>query len=254
MKVGIVGCGAIATVITSFAAKGKLGADLKFFYDKNIKKARNLASLVDGVAISDIEDMLDEVDLVVESASPQAVEELAPKILERGKSVLIMSVGALMDFKLKDRLESIAAENNAKIYAPSGAIVGLDGVKAASIGNIRKATLTTRKPPESLGILTDVEKVVYKGAASEAVRKFPVNINVAASLSIACGREVEVKIIADPSVDRNVHEVFVEGDFGELKTTTRNIPCPMNPKTSTLAAYSAIKLLKNLNENMIVGT
>lgn len=165
-----------------------------------------------------------------------------------------MSVGALMDPQLRNNLERIAKENNAKIFAPSGAIVGLDGIKAASIGKIQKVSLITRKPPKSLGITSDKEKVLYEGKAGEAVRKFPMNINVAAALSIACGQEVEVKIIADPHVDRNSHEVHVVGDFGEFTTTTQNMRCSINPKTSVLAAYSAIKLLKSLNENLSIGT
>jgi aspartate dehydrogenase len=254
MKIGIVGCGAIANIITNFAVEGKLGIDLKFFYDRDLEKAENLASLVDGTAVLSIDDMLDKVDLVIESASPQAVKEIVPQILKKGKTVLIMSVGALMDLKLKKRIENIAIKNNAKIYAPSGAIVGLDGIKAASIGKIEKIMLITRKPPKSLGISIETEKVLFEGTASEAVKKFPVNINVAAALSIACEMDVDVKIIADPNVNRNSHEVQVIGDFGELKTITKNIRCAMNPKTSVLAAYSAIKLLKSLNENLIIGT
>jgi aspartate dehydrogenase len=183
-----------------------------------------------------------------------AVAEVVPKIIKKGKNVIIMSIGALMDKDVKKNLENLATENNVKIYAPSGAIVGLDGIKAASIGTIRKASLTTRKPPKSLGIEISEKKTLYKGLASEAVKKFPVNINVAAALSIACEMDVEVEIIADPEVDRNVHEVLVEGDFGEFRTTTKNVRCAVNPKTSVLAAYSAIKLLKSLNENFIVGT
>ena len=80
------------------------------------------------------------------------------------------------------------------------------------------------------------------------------NINVAATLSLACGREVDVKIIADPTVDRNMHEVHVIGEFGEFKTLTENMRCSMNPKTSVLAAYSAVKLLKSLNETIHIGT
>jgi aspartate dehydrogenase len=254
MRVGIVGCGAIANIITNFALEEKLGVDLKFFYDRDIERAENLASQVRGTAVFDVKDMLDRVDLILEAASPQAVKEIVPQILENGKNVVIMSVGALMDLTLKRRLESIASENNAKIYVPSGAIVGLDGIKAASIGKIRRAQLVTRKPPRSLGITTDDEQVLYEGTASDAVMKFPMNINVAGALSIACEMDVEVKIIADPSVDRNVHEVHVVGDFGEFKTITKNLRCSMNPKTSVLAAYSAIKLLKSLNENLIVGT
>ncbi len=254
MKVGIIGCGAIANIITNFAVEGKLGVDLIFFYDRDIERAENLALQVDGTVVLEIEDMLDKVDLVIEAASPQAVGKVVPQILEHGKNVLIMSIGALMDFKLKNKLENIASSTGAKIYAPSGAIVGLDGIKAASIGKITKASLVTRKPPKSLGISTDGETVLYEGKASMAVKEFPTNINVAAALSIACGKDVDVKIIADPSVDRNMHEVHVIGDSGEFKTITKNVRCSMNPKTSVLAAYSAIKLLRSLNENIIVGT
>lgn len=254
MRVGILGCGAIANIITNFAAEGRLGVDLKFFFDRDMERAENLASQVDGVVVLNMDDMLDQVDLVIETASPQAVETIVPHILEKGKNVIVMSVGALMDPQLRDKLEKIAKANNAKVYAPSGAIVGLDGIKAASIGKIQKVSLVTRKPPKSLGITSDEEKVLYEGKAREAVRKFPMNINVAAALSIASGQEVEVKIIADPHVDRNSHEVQVVGDFGELTTTTHNMRCSINPKTSVLAAYSAIKLLKSLNENLSIGT
>lgn len=254
MKVGIIGCGAIAHIITNFAVEGKLGVDLEFFFDRDIERAENLASQVDGTVAIEVEDMLDKVDMVIEAASPQAVEDVVPQVLEKGKDVLIMSIGALMDFELRDRLEKIAASNNAKIYAPSGAIVGLDGIKAASIGKINEASLITRKPPRSLGISAEGEIILYEGKASSAVKEFPTNINVAAALSIACGKDVDVKIIADPSVDRNMHEVHVIGDSGEFKTITKNVRCSINPKTSVLAAYSAIKLLNSLNENLIVGT
>lgn len=254
MIVGIVGCGAIANIITNYALEGKLGVELKYFYDRDVERAENLANQLDGTAVLKIDDMLDHVDVVIEAAAPPAVAEVVPPILKKGKNVIIMSIGALMDSDVKENLVNLAQENNVRIFAPSGAIVGLDGIKAASIGTIRKATLTTRKPPKSLGIDISEKETLYKGKASEAVKKFPVNINVAAALSIACGMDVDVEIIADPDVDRNVHEVMVEGDFGEFSTTTKNVRCSVNPKTSVLAAYSAIKLLKSLNENFIVGT
>ena len=64
---------------------------------------------------------------------------------------------------------------------------------------------------------------------------------------------IDVKIIVDPNVDRNVHEITAKGDFGEFKTTTMNYPCAANPKTSMLAALSAIRLLKSFNETICVG-
>lgn len=251
---GILGCGAIANIITNFYAEGQLGVDLEFFYDRDMERAENLASQVDGTVVLNIDDLLENVDIIIETASSQAVREIVPQILEAGKDVIIMSVGALIDTSLRDNLKTIAKENNACIHVPSGAIVGLDGVKAGSIGKIHKVSLTTRKPPKSLGISADSETVLYEGKARDAVKKFPMNINVAATLSIACGKEVEVKIIADPGVDRNSHEVHMIGDFGELKTTTHNMRCSINPKTSVLAAYSVIKLLRSLNENLQIGT
>jgi aspartate dehydrogenase len=254
MKVGILGCGAIANVITDFALKGKLGVDLACFYDRDTKRAESIASKVDGTVALNLKDMLNLVDLVVEAASPQAVIETVPQILKNGKNVIIMSVGALLDLEFKNKLERIAIKNKSRIYTPSGAIVGLDGIKAASVGEITELNLVTRKPPESLGISINEEMVLYEGKASDAVRKFPQNMNVAAALSIACDKEADVKIIADPSVDHNIHDVHVVGDFGEFKTTTRNMSCTTNPKTSVLAAYSAIKLLKSLNDNLKIGT
>jgi aspartate dehydrogenase len=254
LRVGVLGCGAIAKIITDFAAEGKLDVDLDFFYDQEIENAETLASHVDGIVVRDLNSMLDQVDLVIEAASQQAVIKIVPQILENGKDVIIMSAGALVDLKLRNRLKRIAMENNSKIYVPSGAIVGLDGIKAASIGKIKKVNLVTRKPPKSLGIRTDKETILYKGRASDAVQKFPMNMNVAATLSIACDMDVDVKIIADPNVTNNCHEIHVIGDFGEIKTTTKNKSCITNPKTSVLAAYSAIKLLNSLNGNIRIGT
>ena len=253
IKVGILGCGAIATVITDFVLEGKISVDIKFFYDQNPKRAENLALKVDGTKVMSVHDMLDHVDLVIEAASSQAVIEFVPSIIARGKDVIIMSVGALIDPEFKNHLETLATENKCRIYTPSGAIVGLDGIKSASIGKIKEVNLLTRKPPKSLGIPGDKKTILYEGKSTEAVRKFPQNMNVAATLSIACDKEVDVKIIADPEVEQNIHEVQVVGDFGEFKTTTQNRSCNNNPKTSVLAAYSAIKLLKSLNENSRIG-
>src|SRR5690606_14052270 len=97
--------------------------------------------------------------------------------------------------ELRKMLEETASRNNATIHVPSGAIVGLDGLKAASVGTIESVKLVTRKPPRSLGISMDEKKVLYRGRASEAVKRFPLNINVAAALSLACDRDIEVEII-----------------------------------------------------------
>ena len=253
MKVGIIGCGAIANIITTSIVPEDNGIEIEYFFDKDIERAENLASFAGGVAVLDFEGMLNNVDLVLECASPDSVKELAPIILKQGKDMIVMSIGAFMDKEFHDEVLKIAKENNAKIHLPSGAVVGLDGIKAVAKFGLKEVNLVTRKSPKSLGKDIDTEEVLFEGKASEAVKEFPLNINVAATISLACNRDIDVKIIVDPKVDRNVHEITAKGDFGEFKTTTMNYPCAANPKTSMLAALSAIRLLKSFNETISVG-
>lgn len=253
MKVGIIGCGAIANIITTSIVPEDNGIEIAYFFDKDIERAENLASFAGGVAALDFDDMVDNVDLVLECASPDSVKLFAPKVLKKGCDMIVMSIGALMDNDFHQEIEQIAKENNAKIHLPSGAIVGLDGIKAVAKFGLKEVNLVTRKSPKSLGKDIDAEEVLFEGKASEAVKEFPLNINVAATISLACQRDIDVKIIVDPNVDRNVHEITAKGDFGEFKTTTMNYPCAANPKTSMLAALSAIRLLKSFNETICVG-
>lgn len=253
MKVGIIGCGAIANIITTSIVPEDNCIDIEYFFDKDIERAENLASLAGGVAALDFDDMVDHVDLILECASPDSVKEFAPKVLKKGVDMIIMSIGALMDNDFYLEIEKIAKENGAKVHLPSGAIVGLDGIKAVAKFGLKEVSLVTRKSPKSLGKKIDVAEVLFEGKASEAVKEFPLNINVAATISIACHKDIDVKIIVDPNVDRNVHEITAKGDFGEFKTITMNYPCSANPKTSMLAALSAIRLLKSFNETISVG-
>ena len=253
MNVGIIGCGAIANIIASRIVPEDNDINIKYFFDKDVERAENLASFAGGVAVINLEDMLDDVDLVLECASPASVKSLAPIILEKGIDMIVMSIGAFMDRDFYAEMENLARKNNARIHLPSGAIVGLDGIKAVADFGLKEISLVTRKSPRSLGKDIDTEEVLFEGKASDAVKEFPLNINVAATISIACSRDIDVKIIVDPNVDRNVHEITAKGDFGEFKTTTMNHPCAANPKTSMLAAISAIKLLKSFNETISVG-
>ena len=253
MKVGIIGCGAIANIITGSIAPENNGIEIAYFFDKDVERAENLASLAGGIAALDFDDMLNNVDLVLECASPASVKEYAPIVLKRGIDMITMSIGAFMDLDFYGEVLKIAKENNAKIHLPSGAVVGLDGIKAVAKFGLKEINLVTRKSPRSLGKDIVTEEVLFEGKASEAVKQFPLNINVAATISMACGRDIDVKIIVDPKVDRNVHEITAKGDFGEFKTTTMNFPCEANPKTSMLAALSAIILLKSFNETISVG-
>lgn len=271
LGIGLIGCGAIGTVLAQAIDKGQAGeCYLIMVFDKTVEKSSALVQKLKSKpkVARNFKELLecDGVELVIEAASQEAVKAYAVKVLETGKDLMILSAGALVDSELANEISRAAKENGRKVYVPSGAIAGLDGVKASAIGKIEKIVLTTRKPSEALKDNTyfkkefggKVEKptIIYEGPATEACRLFPANVNVAATLGLAGvgAEETTVRVIADPTADRNVHEVEVRGEFGELRVYVENVPSAENPKTSYLAALSAIATLKRMTQPIIVGT
>jgi len=266
IKAGIIGCGTIGTVIAD-AITNKFGGAIKLvgICDVDEKKSRALLDKVKiDAAILSVSDIIEQSDLVIEAASGSVSYEVAKAALEAGKDVMAMSTGGLLG---KPDLLKLAERKGAKIYLPSGAVCGLDGAKSAMMAGVKEVTLTTRKPPKGLeGAPYIVEKkidlkslkgetVIFEGTAEEAVKGFPKNVNVSATLSfctLGAGR-TRVRIVTSPDFKSNSHEIEVKGDFGRLKAVTENVPMPGNPKTSYLAALSAIATLKNIVSSKVVG-
>lgn len=265
LKIGIVGAGTIGSFIAGAIDEGMVKGELVALADRNLDRAQDVAAaLKRKPAVLPVAELLATADLIVEAASPEALEEIVPAALSRAKSVLVMSVGGLLG---RGEWFALAEQSGARIYCPSGAIGGLDAVKGARIGDIQHASIVTRKHPRSLqgapylvehGI--DIsrlsrEEVVFHGSAREACKGFPANVNVSAALCLAgVGPDrTEVTIIADPSVKRNIHDVEVIGEFGRLHTRVENVPTE-NPRTAKLAAFSAVALLKELTSSLRVGT
>jgi aspartate dehydrogenase len=270
MKLGLLGCGSIGGYVATTVDRGAVaGVELAVITDADRKKADSLLKKLrkKPKIAENVDEMLSsDVGVILEAASQGAVKEYAVRILQSRKPLIIMSVGALADEKL---LSAVEREVNAgaRVFIPSGAICGLDGVKSAKNAGIDSVTLTTTKPANTLkendyikkqGLnLSDVpgKTVVFEGSAREAAKAFPQSINVSIALSLA-GIGVEktkVKIIADPHTKTNSHEVSVKGKFGELHAVTNNLPFPENPKTSYLAALSALAMLKEISVGMCVG-
>lgn len=267
IKIGIIGCGTIGSALakaieTDFKDKAKVIGLCDLIEEKALNLAKSLKSRP---SIASIEKLIISSDLVIEAASVRVSAGIVEKTLSAGKDIMVMSVGGLLAHK---ELFDLARKKSCQIYLPSGAICGLDGVKSAALGRIDKVTLTTRKPPRSLegapylvkkGIdLNQIkeETLVFEGTAEEAIKGFPQNVNVCATLSIAgIGPEkTKVKIITSPFYTLNIHEVEAEGAFGRLTVRTENVPSPQNPKTSYLAALSAIATLKQILEPVKIGT
>jgi aspartate dehydrogenase len=240
--VGIIGCGVIGTVIAKAVDEGIVKCDMLILFDSDHEKAETLRKSlrVEAEVVGSLEEMLrTKPGVIVEAASQQAVKEYLPRILAENVELIIMSVGALLEMDVRSR----------KVHVSSGAIGGLDAVSSAALAGIDEVTLTTRKNPLTLDLKNQREDIAYDGYAEEAVRLFPREMNVAATLALAVRpKKVMVKVISDPKVNRNIHEIKVAWKHGDMLLRFENDPYPDNPKTSALAAWSAIKLLNEVLE------
>ena len=270
-KIGLLGCGAIGTQIALAIDIGKIPAELTHIYDFDNAKAEALAAKLAKKPIIVANPHLlssNNVDIVVEAASQDAVKNHALSILQNRKDLMMMSVGALLDESVFDILFDACREFKKKIYLPSGAIAGLDAIKSVK-DELESLTLVTTKNPKALAgaKFFEAEKmdvrsitqktVIFEGPAKEAVTLFPANINVAALLSLAGlgSTKTSVKIIVDPETDKNTHQIEARGKFGKITIHVENVPDPTNPKTSRLAILSAIECLRTAcTDDIKIGT
>lgn len=268
LKIGIVGCGAIGSslakaIILDFSKE----AELASLYDIDLEKAYNLSIKFNKkLAALNLEDLINKVDLVIEATKADTAFDIAKRVLSLSKDIMIMSVAGII--QRYQELKVLTQEKGAHIFIPSGAICGIDGLKAASLGKINKVILTTKKPPKAFldapYILKkkirldniDKDTLLFEGNASQAIKAFPQNINVAATLGLAgIGmQDTLVRIVASPGIESNIHEIEVESDAGKISSRLENVVHPDNPKTSYLAVLSAIANLKQILEPIKIGT
>jgi len=202
------------------------------------------------------------IKLVIECANQKVVREGADFFISRGIDLLIMSMGALLHGSFFEDLAAQAEAKGVHIYIPSGAVGAIDALQAAKLRGLDEVSLTTRKPPRSLGKIDGVNleelrepRVLFEGPAIEAVVKFPQNVNVAATISLAGlgPHKTLVRVVADPTIDQNIHEIRARGTFGSLEIRLANRPNPDNPKTSLLACLSVVSLLRRIQGAVQIG-
>ncbi len=251
MKIGLIGCGNIASDICSLIRDKALSAQVIALTDIKVEQAESLRDQYQlNASIGTLDETAASVDYLVECAVASVVPEVLIAAMRCRVDCLIMSLGGLIE-----RMELLgeAKRNGVHVQIPTGAICGVDGIRAAMQAGLDEVTLTTRKPPKGLqgapylqehgidvGNLSE-PLVVFEGSAREAVAAFPANVNVAAALSLAgIGPDkTRVRLVADPATTVNTHEIFAKGPFGELTTIMRNRPSPRNPKSSYMASLSA---------------
>lgn len=262
--IGIVGCGAVGKALIRAVEGGKLPVRVAGVTSRTEKSAREfLSAFHQPPAYRSLKDLVDGADMIVEAAGGAVVPGLAEQVFAAGKDLMVISVGALLDHP--EVIES-SRRTGCRLYVPSGAIAGLDGIKSAVIGEITHVRHTTRKPPvglEGAPYLVErglslaglqQEQEVFSGSAREACRGFPANVNVTAAVSLAGigPDQTRVKIFAVPGLVRNCHDIDVEGEFGKLHVHIENVPSE-NPKTGKLTALSIIRAVKDAVDPVRIG-
>jgi len=240
--VGLIGCGAIGTVLAEAVERKLVVCDELILFDVDAAKAEQLKSALrfPATVVASLDEMLRrKPKVIVEAASQQAARDYVGRIATEKIELIVMSTGALLDLDV----------DLSRVHVPSGAIGGLDALSSAALAGIDKVVLTSRKNPRAFDMDNVEPQVVYEGSAEEAARRFPREMNVAATLALTVKPvKVRVRVISDPAVRRNTHEIQVAWRFGEMFLRFANEPHPDNPRTSALAAWSAIRLLQTLLE------
>jgi aspartate dehydrogenase len=264
-NVGVVGLGVIGRAVCRALDSGIPGLRLVGALARDRSRAETfLAGLDAKPPFLPLDDLIAASDVVVEASTQAHLAEIAPKALGAGRDLVVLSCGGLLG---RSEWVTLAEANGCRIYVPSGAIAGLDGVKGARIGAVSSVTMETRKPPRGLAgapwidehkIDLDAitaETLIFEGPATQACRAFPANVNVLAALSLAgIGPEkTRIRIYAVPGLTRNTHRVTIEGEFGHLVVEIANVPSE-NPRTGKLSALSTIALLRDLAAPLRVGT
>jgi len=263
--VAIVGCGAIGRAIARAFSDGRLPGRVTAVCDLKPEASEKLAaSLRPAPQITSIEGASRLASVLVECASVSAVEPVVRAAARRRRNVVIMSEIGLMGHP---ELFDAVRRSGISLAVPSGALAGLDALRAASGAKIKSVKLTTRKPPAGLESAPFVVRrglnlrklrkpmILYRGNVIGAARGFPANINIAAGCALAGigAKKTQVCIIADPFTTVNSHTLEYEGEFGRAVCRVENRPFPDNPKTSYLAALSAISALRRMLEGIGIG-
>lgn len=266
LKLGIVGLGTIGGTVLRHLARQETGFVLCGICTRSHDKALKLmAETGVDAPLLDPDELAARANVIVEAVPATAFLEAIGPAISHGVIIVTVSGGALLQHP--EIIEQARAKG-ARIILATGALIGLDAVRAAAIGSISSVHMVTRKPPASLKTaayviehkisLNDLSKPkqLYDGPAREGCARFPANVNVAAALSLAGigADKTHLEIWADPGVDRNTHTISVDADSARFTMTIENIPSTTNPATGRITALSVLAALNSLVAPLRVGS
>jgi aspartate dehydrogenase len=266
LRVAIAGLGAIGLKLAKALDEGIPGLTLTAVAGSDAERAKaKVAALRTKPAIAAGPNLAGYADIVVDCAPSAAFRPLAEATIGAGRILMTVNAGALLSHL---DLVDAARKTGGRIIVPTGALLGLDAVRAAAEGQITRVTMITRKPPRGLEGAPHLVKNnislanlkaplrVFEGTAGEGAKGFPANVNVAAALSLAgIGPDrTRLEVWADPHSSVNRHSIEVEADSARFSLTIENVPSEENPRTGKITALSVIACLKGMVSTLRVGT
>lgn len=258
-RLAILGSGALGSIIAR-AVVDELNEDYQLLgvLSKTMENAKRLAEEVKCKAYTNLKELLaDQPDYVIEAANPTVTKEIGLNILEKGINLIVLSAGAFADRTFYEAAKQTARKHHCRIHIASGAVGGFDVLRSTLCMEEAKVSIITEKSPHSLAEapflegqkLSDyVVEEVFSGTAEEAIRHFPQNINVAVATALATTgvENTHVVIRSVPDMTSNFHRIELSGPTVKINIEIDSAPSPDNPKSSSLAAWSVVALLKNL--------
>lgn len=260
MVTGIIGEGAIGSYVRR--ALEKRGFSVRAILRRTDKSNASPEDSGRPSYVTRVEDLPNDIDLMIDCAGHAGLKSHGPGILRRGTDLITLSIGALADHGLYDELQEAARQGGARLHLASGAIGALDCLRSARVGQLERVTYTGRKPPrgwkgspaESKLDLDNLDgaAVHFEGSARVASTEYPKNANVAAAVALSGVGfdDTQVRLIADPNVNENIHEIEAVGEFGSFSFEIRGRSLPDNPRSSALAAMSVIAAIEQQTQDI----
>lgn len=258
----ILGCGKLANIVVDACLNGLLpDYTIVGVYSRTPEKMQNITDKLDNakrpfncISCRTVDELLAlKPDYIVETASPQAMKEIALPALSKGISIVTLSIGALADEAFYEKVESTAQNHNARVHLVPGAIGGFDVMRTSALMGECETEFRTEKGPNSLkgtavydDTLQDNARQVFKGNAKEAIDLFPtrVNVAVAASLASVGAENINVSINSTPNYVGDNHKI-------EIKNEQVNAKIEVYSKTADIAGWSVVNTLRNITSAIV---
>lgn len=269
--IGLLGCGAIgmdiARLLTNDAVEN---TRITAVHNRTTEKATTLVQSIQSTSPIEIvptpTDLLAYSDIVIEAASPPAVPTIVTPALHTGVDTIVLSAGAFNDPDFLEQTRSIAEDSTGQVFVPSGAIGGLDAVRAAAITGIDHVSLTAFRNPSDLDpyVSNDVDPttlgdgtVVFEDTAEQAITAYPNHMNIAISLALAANvpaTEILVTITVDGDAPRSHFVIKAESPASTIEFSIKNYRSPFDTGTNYSVALSAVSTLRRITDSIVIGT